>query len=377
MSTGWVRCALVIGIVLLGGCPLCPDEYIAPGVSGARWEAADALFHQEPRWLGGDGAYSIDLGDDRSVWLFGDSFIATTPNHTRRESTLVRNSIAVMTGRDPLTATMEFAWQDGTTPGSYFPEAGDHWFWPVHGVRLEHGPLLIFLSEIAPTPGLGLGFAAAGFRVVRVRNPDLPPAQWTIEAVASVPAPADLDASVGACVAVDRDHLVAVSVDGDSMHRGRLARWPLFVVGEGDLSEPEWLSNGEWIAQAALTRNPDVVFPDAGSECSLVGDGSGGWLYVASRGFGNAPIAVRAAASLEGPWDEQTQPVFTPDGGFVYAGKAHPQLRVDGDHDQYLWNFAVTYADNSFTFADLLDPANEHTLYWPHFVRIQLSYPSC
>src|SRR4051794_33801283 len=82
--------------------------------SAQRDEAADALFHQDPRWLGGDGAYSIDLGDDRTLWLFGDSFIATSPALTRRESTLVRNSVAVMTGRDPHTATMEFAWRDGT-----------------------------------------------------------------------------------------------------------------------------------------------------------------------------------------------------------------------------------------------------------------------
>src|SRR5512138_3482529 len=84
--------------------------------SAERAEDADALFHQDPRWLGGDGAYSIDLGGARSLWLFGDSFIATSQALTRRESTMVRNSVAVMTGRDPLTATMEFAWRDGSPP---------------------------------------------------------------------------------------------------------------------------------------------------------------------------------------------------------------------------------------------------------------------
>src|ERR1043165_8575030 len=153
-------------LLLASGCPYCPVEYTPPGAYGQRWEEADVLFHQDPRWLGGDGAYSIDLKNGKSVWLFGDSFIATSAAHTRRESKLVRNSIAVMDGRDPLSATMRFAWhEDATGPGWYFArlgEASDHWLWPVDGYRLANGPLLIFLAEVRPTPGVGLGFASAG-----------------------------------------------------------------------------------------------------------------------------------------------------------------------------------------------------------------------
>ena len=35
----------------------CSSEPLA---TGERWTDADALFHAEPRWLGGDGAYTID-----------------------------------------------------------------------------------------------------------------------------------------------------------------------------------------------------------------------------------------------------------------------------------------------------------------------------
>jgi hypothetical protein len=370
----------VTALILLGGCPYCPVEYVYPDYAhGERWEAADALFHQDPRWLGGDAAYSIDLGNDRSLWLFGDSFIATSPNLTRRESTMVRNSIAVMTGRDPLTATMDFAWRETTTPSSFFPELGDHWLWPVDGVRLPNGPLLLFLSEQRPTPGVGLGFAGAGFRAIRVVNPDSPPEQWTIEPVASLPAPADVNAAVGNCIAIDGEYLYAVSVDGDSKHNGRLARWPTFVVGEGDLTEPEWLADSTWVAQAGLDRNPDIVFEDAGSECSLRGSNESyiGWTYVASKGFGSSTIAVRTAPSIEKGWKLISPNAFAPEGDFTYAAKAHPQLLPNGDKSDYRWDFVATYADNSFTFADLFDPEKEKTLYWPHFVRIQFGYPAC
>jgi hypothetical protein len=308
------------------------------------------------------------------VWLFGDSFIATTDAHTRRESALVRNSIAVMTGRDPLTATMQFAWRvPGTGPASFFPEVGDHWLWPIDGYRLENGPLLIFLAELKPAPG---GFAGAGFRAVRVPNPDAPPADWIVEPVASLPAPADVDATIGNCVASNGDFLYALSIDGAQEHRGRMARWPLFVVGEGDLTEPEWLVDGRWVGQAEVAKNPDVVIADASTECSLTGD-DGNWTYVGTRGFGNAAIELRAAEHVDGDWLEVSPKMFVPDGDFTYAGKAHAELDPNAQSSDYRYDLVVTYADNSFTFADLFDPANEQTLYWPHFVRIQLGYPAC
>src|SRR4051812_32924952 len=90
--------------VLLGACADAPGALTG---HGQRLLAADVLFHQEPRWLGGDGAYTIDLGDDRTLWLFGDSFVATSAAHVRTESTIVRNSVAVMTGTDPSSASMQ------------------------------------------------------------------------------------------------------------------------------------------------------------------------------------------------------------------------------------------------------------------------------
>src|SRR5215510_14128408 len=126
-----MRALFVAG--LLAGC--CPAEQASDmSAYGERWNEADALFHQEPRWLGGDAAYTIDLGDGRTLWLFGDSFIATTPAHVRSEATMVRNSVAVMSGRDPASATMEFAWRDGSPPSSFFSEDGDHWSWPSGGL---------------------------------------------------------------------------------------------------------------------------------------------------------------------------------------------------------------------------------------------------
>lgn len=353
-------------VMIFAACTAAPGGLAG---SGERWATADALFHQDPRWLGADAAYSVDLGDDRALWLFGDSFVATSPARVRGESTLVRNSVAVMTGRDPRTATMQLAWRDGAPPTSYFAELGTHWLWPSGGVRVPPalgGALVVWLAEVAPASG-GLGFAGAGMRARRVADPSGPPASWVIEPIALPAAPFDPAASV-ACVAVDREHVVAFAIAGDA-HHGRLVRWPLAAVAAGDLSAPEWWSGASWRADGAA---PAIVLDDAGAECSLHRDPvSGLWIHVASRGFGATTIAIRTAPRVEGPWSDASD-VFTPPesmaaNAFVYAGKAHPELV--GERAGAL---VVTYADNSFTFADLFDPAKASTLYWPHVAELTL-----
>jgi hypothetical protein len=89
-----------------------------------------------------------------------------------------------------------------------------------------------------------------------------------------------------------------------------------------------------------------------------------------SRGFGGSTIAMRTAAAITGPFsaprDLLKPPESTVERPFAYAAKAHPQLRTSDT------KIALTFADNSFTFADLFDPAREQTLYWPHVVDLAI-----
>jgi hypothetical protein len=356
-------------LIALAAC--CPDGPSVTG-SGTRQATLDQAFHADPRWLGGDGAYTIDLRDGRVLWLFGDSFIATSDARVRTESTMVRNSVAVMDGLDLATAPMTFAWREGSPPTSFFPEAGDHWFWPADGARIDNAPLLVFLGEVRATPNEGLGFASAGYRAVRVADPSGAPASWTLEPVATVPAPHDPTASI-ACSTVDDGYLVALVSDTDAHHL-RLARWPLDAVAAGDLSEPWWWVDDQWTPQSALAHPPSIVIDDGSSECSLHRQGRT-WIYVASQGFGASTIIVRDALAVTGPWEDPVT-VFTPPessapDAFVYAGKGHPVVVSPG------MGLVVTYADNSFTFGDLFDPARAATLYWPHVAEIVLGWLAC
>jgi hypothetical protein len=349
-------------LVLLAACTSTPASLSG---TGTRLVGEDALFHQDPRWLGADGAYTIDLGDGRVLWLFGDTFIADTSADTRTASTMVRNSVAVMTGDDPATATMAFAWHDGSPPDSFFAETGSNWFWPSDGIRVPNGPLVAFLSEQTAS-SQGLGFAAAGYRAAGIADPTGSAAAWQLVDVPVTPAPFDPTAAV-ACSALDGSDLVAVLVAGDS-HDGRLARWPISQVAALDLSTPQWWDGTAWSTSAT---DPAVVLPNGSTECSLQ-QIDNVWVQIVSHGFGASTIAIRTAPALTGPWSDPDD-LFTPPesqvaNAFVYAGKGHPSLTTHTPGA----TIVVTYADNSFTFSDLFDPAKAATLYWPHVAELVL-----
>lgn len=362
-----------VATICLLGAACCPETVEDLSPWGERWQEADVLFRQDARWLGGDGASSIDLGDDRSLWLFGDSFIATTLPVSRSESTLVRNSVAVMTGHDPETATMQFAWRDNGAPSSFFPEEGDHWFRPGDGARAPDGSVLVFLSEQP----------AVGWRAVRIPNTTGAPSTWTIEPVITRPAPYATDATV-ACSTVVDDHLVALFVDGEDRD-GRLARWPFADVMRGDLSSPAWWTGQRWVEEAQLDSAPMIILPDGASECSLSTDNWGGYIHIQSRGVGATTLALRRSFSITGPYTTPQTILLPPESmvpdALVYGGKGHLHLgrirrdREDGTFAYY--DLMVTFVNSSFAFIDLLQPENAKKLYWPHFVFVQFVFPLC
>lgn len=327
------------------------------------WLDADALFHTDPRWLGADAAYSVDLGGERTLWLFGDSFIATSAAGVRAESKLVRNSIALQVGSDPASAQIAFHWNDaGIEPASFIAEQGEQWFWPLHGIVVG-GELTLFLLREAP--GGGLGFEAVGWEALRVSNPDAAPESWQLE---WLPKPqTSFPVAVGASVLAKDGFVYAYAVEEPGLHDVYLLRWSESDFVDGSLLAPEW-HNGEqgFVPHAALAGAPLPVMENAQTELTVSWlQKAGQWLEVQSRGFGATTIAFRRAPRPEGGWSELTD-VFRPpesdrDDAFVYAGKAHPQL-TGGD-------LVVTYAANAKDFATLIA---DSSLYYPRFVRLRL-----
>jgi hypothetical protein len=345
---------------------LDPQEVVEPyaNLHAKSWIQADRLFRKDPRWLGGDVAYSIDLGRKRVLWLFGDSFIGNRAGAKRGQSTMVRNCVAVETGYDPSRASLKFYWrtQQGR-PASFVTDRGDAWLWPTDGVRLG-SRLLLFFTRVRPDSRKdSLGFENFGWAAFLVDNPDEEPSAWVLRRI-DVPTNAR-NVIVGAAVLVAGRFLYVFS-PAEPNHEVYLLRWPLSAAASGHLASPQWwggLDQG-WITQRKVVRPPPVVFLNGSMEFSVQWDPQRKkFLEVQSMGFGASEIAIRWADRLEGPWSVARRVYRPPESdradAFVYAAKAHPEL-TGGD-------LVVTYVANSRDFGTL---TRDPDIYYPRFVRL-------
>ncbi len=322
-----------------------------------------------------DSPNAFPLSAGRTLWLFGDSFVSLIEPPLRSTARLPRNTIAIQTGNDPLTATMTSAWNalSASTPSAFFPSVGTNWYWPGHGIRLTEGPLVVFLTAVRSTPGIGLGFAVSGYALAVIDKPDAAPSGWRVRIVDGPALP--FDALPATAVVRDGDQIVALAIPTQGSKRGLLVRYSASALASGNLSTAQWWTGSitGWVPTVSVgPSGPTAVMDDAGAESSVHWDAPHNvFVHVASYGFGATTIGVRTAPTITGPWSAPIT-VYRPpesDGAqpFVYAAKAHPTLSgPNGD-------LVVTYVANSFTIADLFTANGSRTLYWPRMTAVHFN----
>jgi hypothetical protein len=228
-------------------------ENSSPKLASKLWPEADQLFRSDPRWLGGDAAFSVDLGAGRVLWLFGDSFVARKAPTSREASIMVRNSVAIQTGYDPAHATLKFYWRMRRgQPADFAPPEGKMWFWPAHGIRLGDR-LLLFYSRVATEHKKdSLGFRLVGWTAFLIENPDQEPFAWTLRKL-------DVPDSCGKIIigasAVQIEDFLYVFGASEPEHDVYLVRWPVSGAARGQLLSPEWWWL-RWLASELLRASP-------------------------------------------------------------------------------------------------------------------------
>src|SRR4051812_10363146 len=105
-----IAASTVPAAMLLSGCGGEGDATNPPAIEAKPFPEAEALFRTDPRWLGGDAVYSIDLGNSRVLWLFGDSFVDLSTKHSRHSAKMPHSTVAVQTGLDLATSKLQFYW---------------------------------------------------------------------------------------------------------------------------------------------------------------------------------------------------------------------------------------------------------------------------
>jgi len=345
------RLVVVLAAGFAVGCVGAVDGFDA---SGTAWSEGSQIF-EDDRWLAGDGAVSVDLGENRTLWVFGDSFVAPEGERSREDAFFVSNTMAVQRGDDPANASMTFHWrtetvEDGSPvpaptagedsrPSPILPdeEDGEIAHWPNHGTTID-GDLVLFFNRIERGEGQ-FGFEARGWTAFVVDNPYQRPVDWRFdEATTSNPFGDQLSVGAGS-VFVHEDHLLAYAArevpDGEfTRHEPHLFRYAVDDVLAGEMTEPEVYDPGRraWVAQHELEQLPEPLFEPGAPGFTLHYDEEDDrWVQVQISGFPTGPVEVRTAPSPMGPFGEPVEAYVPPEAGIedasTYLGHAHPNLR--------------------------------------------------
>lgn len=176
--------------------------------------AWDAIFTRESGWNAGDIGHSIDLGDGRTLWLFGDSIFGPVREGARvgGESKFTRGAVGWHTtpeGGEP-PASIDFAppepWGDLPPAGWAAPQPGlwpeGTWYWlmgdaaivpaldvpdqrpapdtPVPDDPAPGARLILFATAVGPSgnPDGMWNFRRVGGVIITIDNPADPPTAW-------------------------------------------------------------------------------------------------------------------------------------------------------------------------------------------------------
>ncbi len=300
-------------------------------------------FYQTEGWTGGDGAYSVDLGRGRTLWLFGDTLVGQIEDGKRTRMDMIHNSFAI-------------TWADQK---EFFlhelkPSEKGTYYWPSDGA-MWNDRLWIFEKKVRNQPGgpPGLDFEWMGEDLLEIKNPQADPPDWKIERHPAGPLHPGI-----ACL-VHEGQLYAYGLkDGKSV----LIRY------DQDL-EPEYFSATigavDSLSGQGWSKDPSkaaVLFEQAASEMSVM-PFRDHFLAVYTRGGLGPEVVARTAPSPEGPWSEPVVLYRASETGLLlYAGKAHRTLSGPD-------RLTISYCRN----IGALEAHRERPeVYFPRFLEVKL-----
>jgi hypothetical protein len=332
----------------------------------------DALFTREKGWTGADGAYSLPLSDTVTLWLYGDTWIGNVVKGRHKDATMVSNTIALQSGKDPSTATVKFFWQtakDGKPAAFITPADGVGDLWVSHGI-IADGKLYLFLPQIVKTGENSVfGFRQAGTILAQIDNPLDEPLNWRVKQY-KVPFcrySKNGDLYFGTAIMKD-GHFVYIYGCDEDWKKGKGGRSMIVArVAPDKIADFEnWrFWNGDnWVADVNEAAG---LFDAAGAESSVSYQPSIRKYVTIYTEYGmSANIMMRISDTLIGPWSKPYKVYQCPECKwnktyFCYAAKGHPELSKPDE-------LIITYACNSTDFGKM---AQDARIYHPRFIRLK------
>ncbi|PKN18949.1 MAG: hypothetical protein CVU71_09170 [Deltaproteobacteria bacterium HGW-Deltaproteobacteria-6] len=340
---------LCLSFVLVSCSALAPLKHPGPCLPD---------FPYQDGWYGADSAYSIALDNQRTLWLFGDTFVSE--DKTRKDrigmDVVLGTTLAVSTCSE--NAAFKIRYHLKKKNGKFVSSFGENeWLWPQDPF-IAQGVLYIPLLVIQGLPDAQppFNFKIAGLRIARIKDfQAVDPHLWPVDYL-------DWTRAIAAGV----EALATTSV----FHENYLYVYPLYRHKEGNtlisgnilariaidhLDKPEnyleyWTGRG-WQKELKSTE-VKIIFPGVSELSVRYHAEDGQWLavYLSPENKGHQ-LLYQTAPSPEGPWNrpaaliktiaevDPASPLYHPQ-TFCYAGKEHRQFTNSR-------NLVVTYVCNS------------------------------
>ncbi|HUW18181.1 MAG TPA: DUF4185 domain-containing protein [Sedimentisphaerales bacterium] len=325
----------------------------------------DALFTKEKGWTGADGAYSVALSDTVTLWLYSDTWIGNIVNGQHKDATMVNNTIALQSGKDPSAASVKFFWQrtkDGKPAAFITPADGVGGFWIFHGVVAD-GKLYLFLTQIVENGeyiGTWLG---------EVDNSQDEPLNWQVKQY-KVPFgrySKNGNLFFGSAVMKDGDFVYIYGCDED-WKKGMNERHMIVARVSPDriagFEKWRFWNGTDWDTDV---NKADGLFSGTAAEYSVSFQAAIKKYVAVYTEYGmSADILMRVSDTPIGKWSKPYKIYECPEYKwhktyFCYAAKGHPEL---SNPDELI----ITYACNSTDFWQMAANAR---IYRPRFLKVK------
>jgi len=334
-------------------------------------------FSYTEGWLGADDAYSVPIGSNKSVWLFGDTFVGAPETKLRSQAkTMVHNTVGISECEQGKNCSLRYFWHepDSPKPRSFFDTGTDDlYYWPLDGF-LEGKTLYLSLLAVRNKPGAKLGdafgFEIVGTKLATIDNVQLPPERWHVE----VQDLTDAHLWTGASLVPDGKYVIWYTEVSEGEGRGFMTE---MRVPRNKMSKPsgnwEYLNkDNHWVAGLAGKDAMHVIEQPISEMSVRYHPTIKKWLALSpGPDFPSAWAVVRSADSAVGPWSspqkiyefpemKRDNPGYDKD-TFCYAVKEHIEFADD--------KIALTYACNSMVLSKTMANMN---IYRPRAVVLDL-----
>ena len=264
----------------------------------------DALRRGDTDWCGADGGFPVEIGEGRTLWLFGDTFVGRMDPNTGAlapDWKIVHSSLVLQQGREwAVIMGGERGNRTEIIPGD------DHtWYWPTAGVRAD-GKVWLFCWEVQTDPRLEGGvfdFQTVGTRIAEfeLHESELN-SQLEYVRLHEMPG-SDAEHPYGASAVVRDGFVYAYGYAGSGDEH--------YVARTTDITDPEaweyWTGalTDDW-SRAAWDRAEPMEFEGPAPKGQLRVLSSGRLQAVSKLGMGSG-VGLWSAEFPEGPWTYEEQ----------------------------------------------------------------------